>query len=112
MKVVFATLALAALVQALPAAIKERQFTIGDPEVSFPEPITEPPVELEPDTPVLLPPIGGPVEISGRNEASDKDDEFIIFPPITGPMIPDKPVTGGPMKPDPVVPGKPIKPSA
>ncbi|RYP14853.1 hypothetical protein DL765_006071 [Monosporascus sp. GIB2] len=100
MKVIFTTLALAALAQALPAAIKERQFTIGDPEVSFPPPITEPPVELEPDTPVLLPPIGGPIEISRRNEASDKD-EFIIFPPITGPMIPEKPV----------VPGKPIKPS-
>ncbi|RYP78508.1 hypothetical protein DL771_000461 [Monosporascus sp. 5C6A] len=104
MKVVAATLALAALAHALPAAIKERQFTIGDPEVSFPEPITEPPVVLEPDTPVLLPPIGGPIEISEK-------DEFILFPPVTGPMIPDKPITGGPMKPDPVIPGKPVKPS-
>lgn len=139
MKVVSATLALAALAVALPTSLNGRQFQIEPPSTSFPDPIGEPPVTLPPDTPVLLPPITGPIQIGKRDavkatgddefiifppitspikigkrdtaKRTGKDDEFIIFPPITGPMIPDKPVQGSPIKPDPTVPGTPLKPS-
>ena len=108
MKPVLATLALAALTPALPTGLDARQFEVGPPETSFPGPITAPPVTLPPDVPVVLPPISGPIHI-GKREAT-KGDEFIIFPPKVGPLIPDKPV-GGHVKPEPTVPGGPMTPS-
>ena len=141
MRAVFSTLALAALSTALPTGLDSRQFEVGDPETSFPPPITAPPVTMPPDLPVILPPISGPIQIGKRDEA--KRDDFIIFPPKVGGMIPDKPVCApihpgkrdeakrddfiifppkvGPMIPDkpvnghvklePTVPGGPLKPS-
>lgn len=140
MKAVFTTLALAALAVGLPTSLNGRQFQIEPPSTSFPDPIGEPPATLPPDTPVILPPITGPIQIGKRDAATtngkddefiifppitspikigkkdaaeaaiEKGDEFIIFPPITGPLIPDKPVGGSPIRPDPTVPGAPLKP--
>lgn len=108
MKAVLTALALAAVATALPTGLDSRQFEIGDPGTSFPPPITAPPVTLPPDVPVVLPPISGPIHI-GKREPT-KGDEFIIFPPKVGPLIPDKPV-GSHVKPEPTVPGGAMKPS-
>lgn len=118
MKAIFTTtaLALAALAVALPTNLgnNARQFQIEPPSTSFPDPVGEPPVTLPPDTPVILPPITGPIQIGKRDAAAKATrgggDEWIIFPPVTGPLIPDKPIPGSPIKPDPTVPGKPLTP--
>ncbi len=111
MKVIFTAVALAALARAMPVN-SVRQFQVGPPSTTFPDPITGPPATLPPDIPIILPPITGPVIIGKTDaETNGKDDEFIIFPPVTGPLIPDKPVGGGAIIPDPTIPGGPLKPS-